>query len=281
MEEVPPLPDDVLELGRRLMPRPAFLVGCARSGTSIFGELLASHPDVAYLFEVSSMWNEVVPERSDHRLEPADATPEIARAMYERLSDAAAEQSGAVLLEKNPKHVLRVGFLARLFPHARFLHIVRDGRDVVASLMFRNRGDRWGHLEIPRWRELLARYPDANHIRCAHQWRDAVSCARREGHVLGGDRYLEIRYEDLVAQPRDEAERSLEFLGLDVTPDVEAFASKIQDETQGSYHARKQVRHYVENHEKRVGRYEENLTPEQVAEVTDVCGELLAELGYR
>ena len=69
-------------------------------------------------------------------------------------------------------------------------------------------------------------------------------------------------------------------MGLAMESGVEGFLSKIQDETSGSYHARKQVRHYVENHSRRVGRHRENLTEEQLREVVDVCGELLDNLGY-
>lgn len=280
MERVPSLPDDLLELGRRLIPRPVFLVGCARSGTSIYGEAIAAHPDVAYLFEVSRIWNVAIPDREDHRLTAEDATPEIAKRLYEELAEAASDLGGGVVLEKNPKHVLRVSFLDALFPWARFLHIIRDGRDAVASLMFRNRGASWGHLEIPGWQDLLARYPEAHHIRCAHQWRDAVMAARDEGRALGPDRYLEVRYEDLVRVPRDVVTRSLEFMGLGVTEEVDAFLSRIQDETAGSYHARKQVRHYVENHQRRIGRFRENLSEPQQTEVLEVCGDLLRDLGY-
>ncbi len=194
-----------------------------------------------------------------------------------RGADEAGE--GAVIAEKNPKHVLRLPFLAALLPHARFLHIVRDGRDVCASLMFRNRGANWGHLEIPGWRDLLERYPQENWIRCAHQWHDAVAIARNDAVALG-DRYMEVRYEDLVCDPAATVTASLRFCGLDACDEAAAFWPRIQDATAGSYHARKQVRHYVENHTKRVGRFRENLDDEQLAAVEAVCGDLLRELGY-
>lgn len=279
MEALSPLPDDVLEMGRALIPKPAFLMGCARSGTSILGEALAEHPRIAYLFEASAIWNDLVPDRPDHRLTAADASPEVARAIYRALADAAGAPRD-VLLEKNPKHVIRIPFLDALFPHAKFVHIIRDGRDTAASLMFRNRGPRWGHLEIPGWRDLLAAYPEKNHIRCAHQWREAVSIARADARSLDPGRYREVRYEDLIADPRGTIARLIEFLELEPDPAVEAFLEKIQDETQGSYHARRQVRHYVDDHSRRVGRYRENLTSEQIAEVEAVCGDLLVELGY-
>lgn len=288
MEELPALPNDVLELGRRLIPRPAFLVGCARSGTSILGEALGSHEAVDYLFEASPLWNALVPSRRDHRLVPADADAALAAEVYKQLAAAAKAASArvdnyasaSVLLEKNPKHVLRVGFLAALFPPARFVHIIRDGRDTTASLMFRNRGEQWGHLEIPGWRELLEKFPNDNHIRCAMQWAVAVRTARGDAAEIGPEQYLEVRYEDLVREPRATLETALNFLGLEPDASTESFIAKIQDETRGSYHARKQLRHYVDNHRQRIGRYAENLTPRQLEDVVEVCGDLLRELGY-
>ncbi len=271
-----------MDVGGAVIERPVFLLGCARSGTSILGEAIAAHPRVAYVFEASAIWNKLVPERPDHRLTRDDATPEIAAAIHKGLQEARQDLVGELFVEKNPKHVVRIPFLDAVFPDARFLHIIRDGRDTVASLMFRNRGDRWGHVEIPGWRSLLARYPEQNHVRCAHQWRDAVSIARQDARELGlaPDRYREVRYEELVKDPRGVINGALELLGLEAHPSVDAFLPRIQDATEGSYHAKKQVRHYVENHTRRVGRHEENLTPEQRKEVEAVCGELLRELGY-
>ena len=284
MAQVPSLPDDLLELGRRLIPRPVFVVGCARSGTSIFGEALAAHPQVSYLFEVSSLWREWVPDGADHRLTAMDLDPQRAEAIYHGLREAAGDdgtEAETVLLEKNPKHVLRLPFLAALFPWAQFLHIVRDGRDVTASLMFRNRGESWGHLEVPGWRELLAEFPDKNWLRCAWQWRRAVETALADSRAPAlADRTQLVRYEDLLAEPLRVLSESFATCGLELTSEVEDFASRIQDETRGSYHARRQVRHYVENHSRRKGRYLENLSSEQVADVETVCGDLLRELGY-
>ena len=279
MAEISTLPDDVLDLGRGLIPRPVFLLGCARSGTSIFGEALAAHPDVTYLFELSPAWNAIVEEGADHRLERSAANAEIARQVYAEFSPRLRGEPGEVLLEKNPKHVLRLPFLAGIFPWARFIHIIRDGRDTAASLMFRNRGPGWGHLRVPGWQALLERYGGENHIRCAHQWRIAVETARGDGAFLGGQ-YIEVRYEDLVEDPLNVTRRALAFMGLDATLEVAEFCGKIQDETGGSYHALKQVRHYVDNHSRRIGRYRENLEPGQIAEVESACGELLGELGY-
>ena len=226
------------------------------------------------------MWSRLLPERADHRLTPDIATAEIRAKVIEELAPRMSDPSRDVLVEKNPKHSLRVAFLDALFPDCRILHLIRDGRDTVASLMFRNRGANWGHLKIPGWKALLERYPTQNHIRCAHQWHEAVRLARNEGTPLGPQRYHEVRFEDLAASPVAAVERILGFLGLETTAAVRDAAAKIQDSTQDSYHAQRQVRHFVDNHAVRVGRWRENLSAQQVAEIAAVCGELLRELGY-
>jgi hypothetical protein len=263
----------------REVRRPAFIIGCARSGTSILGEAIAEHPRVTYVFEASA-WRGLDEGRPHDRLERADATPGLSQAYREALASALEGSQGDVIVEKNPRHVLRIPFLDAVFPDARFIHIIRDPRDTVASLMFRNRGRSWGHLEIPGWQELLRRHPRENHIRCAYQWRDAVSTARADARALGPGRYLEVRYEDLVREPARVTGAALKLLGLDPDPRVDAFLPRIQDATAGSYHAKKQVRHYVDDHSRRVGRHRENLSALQIAEIDAICGPLARELGY-
>ena len=84
----------------------------------------------------------------------------------------------------------------------------------------------------------------------------------------------------LVEDPQPAVAGILEFLNVESDTGVDSFLSRIQDATAGSYHAKKQVRHYVENHSRRVGRYLENLSPDQIRQVEDICGDLLQELGY-
>ena len=90
-------------------------------------------------------------------------------------------------------HVLYLRRLARLFPEARFVHIIRDGRDVVLSYQ----SVTWG---------------PATATEAAVRWRENVRRGRRDGRRLGPDRYREIRYEELVADPEPLLRSLCEFL---------------------------------------------------------------------
>lgn len=95
--------------------------------------------------------------------------------------------------EKTPQHVQHLPALAEQFPNARFIHVVRDGRDCAVS--FHRRWLRQPELTIFRWKKVVAG-------------------GRVAGQRLGPDRYLEVRYEDLTAEPEISLRRLCEFLGL-------------------------------------------------------------------
>jgi hypothetical protein len=110
------------------------------------------------------------------------APPDVAAALLDLYALYAAEHGKPRAGDKTPAHVLHVELLAAAFPNARILHLVRDGRDVVPSLMEMHFGpDRFGAATL--------------------FWRDRVSRGRAGGARVGAARYREVRYEDLVADP--------------------------------------------------------------------------------
>lgn len=252
----------------------AFIVGVARSGTSILGELVAAHPQVKYIFEAYVPWR--IAGRGvggSDRFTAEQATPRVR--LFIRWWFHWRKGSARLIVEKNPRNILRIPFLRAVFPEAKFIHIVRDGRDVACSLIPGIGGRWWAHERPPEWRNIFARYQGV--IRCAHAWNEIVRTGLDD---LSDVPHLQIRYEDLVARPHEIARQIFDYLGLSLDPAVVAFCQKIQDSTTASYQAKYQSVWTRRNHRQRVGRWRENLDGELQREVLKILGPTLRSLGY-
>ena len=113
--------------------RPTILLGAARSGTSILAQMLGEHPDIAYFGENDFIWRYGHAFRSSDVIKPDEATPEIKAYIRSKLHERFSETEGGHRLEKTPGNCFRVPFILEVFPNARFIHIIRDGRDVAFS----------------------------------------------------------------------------------------------------------------------------------------------------
>ncbi|QYK47661.1 MAG: sulfotransferase [Phycisphaeraceae bacterium] len=230
-------------------PASAFFVGSGRSGTTMLGRLFERHPDALYLFEPYHAWA-AIDARSDATnfhttAEPAFfmdasfATPE-ARIRFVRTMLSEATAAGRrMLIEKTPHNVCRIGFIEALVPDAsrtRYVHIVRDGLDVVRSIArlatvgtYRIAGKRnynqWWGREGCKWAALARDGARAGYFgdevgllstdaqRGAYEWLCSMGEAERWREGLG-DRMLEIRYSELTASPREVVGRVCAHLGL-------------------------------------------------------------------
>jgi len=127
--------------------------------------------------------------------------------------------------------------ISRLFPEARFIHLVRDGRDVAFSPFVAPKALFWrkvyfGSDKIRRWNGLAMTqraYRAHGHLFNAARWVNVVTVGRAQGGLLG-DRFHEMNYEALTANPGRELARLAAFLGIDeaipadVTSDIRADA---------------------------------------------------------
>jgi len=172
----------------------------------------------------------------------------------------AADQGKARWGDKQPTYFRNVDLLRTLFPDARFVHLVRDGRDCVASL----KGMRWWHLGT---------------VGAAATWAHSVDCARRAERRLPAGDFLEVRYEDLVAEPRVALERLAVFLGEEfedamLAPHVQAERLPLRQREVWHQQTLQAVT------PSRTGRYAEALTSREIALVEQVAGSRLRSLGY-
>lgn len=204
-----------MELDNHITAR-LFIVGCSRSGTTLLQGMLANHPDVytfpetgvflglrgrrrtlpwAYInVNLTRRWKALkalerqleqtrLREWTRGRCWRQDRAAADALAVFDRLAIGAGKSTW---LEKTPRHFLHADWIARNVPGAHVIHLVRDGRDVVASLVDRARKypDRFGRQAeaaygIRLWNRAIRR---------------TARLATRRGHTV-------VSYEDLVARP--------------------------------------------------------------------------------
>ena len=203
---------------------PVFVVGCSRSGTTVTYETIGASPQLlSFGHEIPEFWDSLWgPRHNGWASEAAgaeDARPEhraaAQRYFFQRLGPGR-------VLDKTCINVMRIGYLHRLFPQARFVYIHRDGRDNVSSLI-----DGWlynGHFGLskllgplpcainigqgairdwsfllpPGWRD----YNDAPlEDVCAYQWLTANRLALDALAKLPAASWIRLRYEDLFERP--------------------------------------------------------------------------------
>ena len=217
----------IWHLTRPIVPDPVFVIGCSRSGTTVtFETLAASGRFLHFGYEIPQFWNGLHgPLTNGWASEAAsadEARPEhraaALRFFYQRLG------AGPVL-DKTCINTLRVPYLQRLFPRARFVFIHRDGRDNVSSMMDGWRHGRtdggfglekffgpspepvainggefreWHFFLPPGWRQ----YNGASlEEACAFQWVSANRLALQARDAVPAAQWIELRYEDLFDRP--------------------------------------------------------------------------------
>lgn len=239
-----------------MLNRPIFIIGCNRSGTTLLFRNLSMHPDMWSLYvesqdEFYRRWP-IDPQLGDRVVDPpsAEVSDQLSRDLYraahnkERFRDTPLlgmippkllqrplgvlwKRPPIRLVEKTPANALRIPMLARVFPDALFLFIVRRGEDVVSSLMegWKNwsgtegreawRYSKWHYLVPPGWQEWTGRPLEDI---CTFQWTSSTETAKQDLDRWAPDRYLELRHEDLIADPVSGYRRITEFCGLRQSP---------------------------------------------------------------
>lgn len=284
-----------------LAPSP-FIVGAARSGTTLLRLMLDAHPDLAippetHFIPQAAQACEHAPDprrafletmmssrrwgdygigkdqlaRRIYSVEPFDLG-EALRAFYELYAERFGKPRWG---DKTPPYVDRMDLIQDLLPEARFVHVVRDGRDVALSSM----GLWFGPDSIEE---------------AARRWRSVIEEARRQSRKL--PHYLEIRYEDLVSNTEPALRKVSDFVGLPWDPGMLAYhetaeerLSEIQQDvraTDGGMVIRGEERRAIHSltnrppQRDRIGRWRQEMTAKDRERFEELAGETLRELGY-
>jgi hypothetical protein len=196
--------------------RVIFLVGARRSGTNWLERILTAHPAVAAMPSETYLFSDGIKplaERFQHgnpgshlvgkTFIDRDGFLDAVRALVDRaFQDTLARLApdATYVLERTPWHAYDLELIAGVCPDARVVHLIRDGRDVARSLLAMD----WGPGSMAE---------------AAEEWRSSV-VAGREGAHLFGDAYAEVRYEQMLAEPREGVERLFRALGLPLAGDL-------------------------------------------------------------
>jgi len=244
--------------------------GSPRSGTTLLRSMLGRHrlihsgPETTlFLHRISSPVE--VAERLDWDAADIEAWQRQSRSQMEfieRCATAVLDRAGkSIWAEKTPRNVGRFGFVRRRFPHAKLVHIIRDGRDVVCSL----RREPFSKVENAAWDSVRAAR------RCAVQWRSSVKAGLR---FRGDPAYHEIRYEDLVRDPEPVLRALLRFLDV---PWDQAMLSARASITETEPGAVKAAGHLFASS---IGRWRQDLPEADRAALRALIAPLLDDLGY-
>jgi len=251
--------DEVAEI-REFFPREKFFIlGHARSGTTLLMRLIRLHPEVhcnyqAHFFTRRPLLKSLVdtPEveewltrKSNRWSYGRDLSPLILRAAADIIMERDAARQGARIVgDKSPSSVIHgqaVRDLHAVYPDARIVYIVRDGRDVIISERFRNFVEESKFLTAEDQRIIAelqrdpAPFSDGRRSiftetfirRKAGDWANDLQETEEESRRLFSDAFYGLRYEDLLENPFGEMKKLWTFLGVDADPALE---SAITDE---------------------------------------------------
>ena len=238
-----------------------FNVGARRSGTYWLQRIVCAHPAVGEVPSETYVFSHgIVPlmerfqhsDRDSQEVGRVYADRERLIAAIRNLCDTVfgefAADGQTHVAERTPWHVLHLPLIAEVYPDARFVHIVRDGRDAARSLV----AQPWGPGTVAE---------------AAEEWRDSVAAGLSAAPELG-ERLIEVRYEELLADPRPVIERIYAHLGLEGGLD-EAMAAAGEVANLGRQDGRVGS-----------GKWRDKWRRRDVRDFDRVAGDLLRSLGY-
>ncbi|GJL91679.1 sulfotransferase family protein [Hyphococcus sp.] len=256
-----------------------FAGGCPRSGLTLLRRFLARHPDIlagpdtAIAPSVAFQWRHFAQSLGSLHKEYFDLEPAAVSAILGRFLEGAlrAEHERRIILEKTSVNVAAFEALADMMPHAKFIHVVRDGRDVAASLLQRD------------WRDPATGHPFA-HVSDANAaityWASLIATGiAAERKLRASGRVLRVRYEDIVLQPEATVTTILNFIGAEWPPSKPLDPPLVDSDYRGMERDSLPLLQGAVTRT-RVGRYKTDFPSSLLRQIEESGGPALTALGY-
>jgi len=282
-----------------------FVVGVNRSGTTLLRMMLDAHPQLTippethFIPEVirranhentrrrlirsitkHPRWGDFGLDEDEFRARAKEVRPLTAANAIRCFYELYAEQQGKPRWgDKTPRYMRAMPRIARALPEARFIHLIRDGRDVALSQRARVIDDAIVPMSA-----------------MGERWSRRIEAAREGAADIPAGSYMELRYEDLVAEPEPYLRRVCAFIDLDFDPSMLAYHERATErlaemdrdlDNTGNGVVRtgtnRMAAHALTSEPPttgRSGRWRNEMTPEELAEFEAAAGSMLVDLGY-
>jgi len=306
--------EEVAEI-KKFFPREKFFIfGHARSGTTLLMRLVRLHPEVhcnyqAHFFTRQPLLKSLVdtPEaeewltrKSNRWNHGRDLSPLVLRAAADFIMERDAAKAGKMIVgDKSPSstiHGQAVLDLHAVYPDAKLVYIVRDGRDVLISERFRNLVEESKYLKAEDKRIIEELRKDQSQFtngtrsiftesvirRMAKGWVANLKATEEEGKRLFGKNCLAFRYEDLLESPFEEMTGLWKFLG------VKKVESSLEEKTKAELESNPDEEWQAKRDEGiasflpkgRAGNWEQLFTARDKSVFKEVAGEMLVKWKY-
>lgn len=276
-----------------------FIVGSPRSGTKLLRDTINTNSSVdTSLYPSETPWKPVLKKQNHDELNEEQVSTNLKERARKFFDEKTHGEN--LYVEKNVRNSLRIPFLREIFPEARFIHIIRDPRDTIASIRKRWKipidleyhlkntllkltiseiiqlswrlgsdllsGILQGKLRSdswgPRFKGIEKYLEDSPLIKvCSRQWSTCVESVLSSASKLSKDRYMECQYENLIRNPQHEIDRLASFLEIPSTSPMKSYADT----------------HYMNSN---IGNWKSRLTQKELTFIRKETKQLAQKKGY-
>lgn len=223
---------------------PIFITGTGRSGSTILGLVLSSHPDTGFLNEPKALWylanakDDIIGSYSkgpaSYIMNADDATPDIAASVKSMYSCYLKQSGTSRIIDKFPEMIFRIEYLNRIFTDPKYIFLHRNAKETIASTVIwsdshRQAGDDWWGVDRRKWKLLVEQVVQGDEL--LSPFRDAIAGFTAQTDMAAvewivtmnrglkmqqafPDRVLPVKYEDLARDQESTLKKICEFTGL-------------------------------------------------------------------